>query len=181
MMKAGRFIALGALVLAAGCVPRPEAPAPAPVPVRPPPPPPAAPSPPPVAAAPDWGDIPLTPGGWFYSSDNEGSQALFGPASSEARFIVRCDRSQRRVILSRVGAATNSQMAIRTSFGARNLPVAVQSGSLAYSRANLPASDPFLDSMVFSRGRITVEAGGLPMLVIPSWPEPARVIEDCRG
>jgi hypothetical protein len=35
--------------------------------------------------------------------------------------------------------------------------------------------------MVFSRGRFTVEVPGAPMLVIPAWPEPARVIEDCRG
>ena len=28
---------------------------------------------------------------------------------------------------------------------------------------------------------ITVDAQGLQTLVIPAWPEPARVIEDCRS
>jgi hypothetical protein len=38
-----------------------------------------------------------------------------------------------------------------------------------------------LDQIVFSRGRVSVEAEGLPALTIPTWPEPARVIDECRG
>jgi hypothetical protein len=34
---------------------------------------------------------------------------------------------------------------------------------------------------VFSRGRFAVETDGLPTLVLQTWPEPARVVEDCRG
>ncbi|MDG2003332.1 MAG: hypothetical protein P8J20_08375 [Novosphingobium sp.] len=44
----------------------------------------------------------------------------------------------------------------------------------------LPASDPLLDAMAFSRGRFAVETAGLPTLYVPSWPEVSRVIEDCR-
>ena len=57
----------------------------------------------------------------------------------------------------------------------------IQREPLAYATATLSAGDPILDAMVFSRGRFTVEAPGLPMLVLPTWPAPARVIEDCRG
>jgi hypothetical protein len=35
--------------------------------------------------------------------------------------------------------------------------------------------------MAFSRGRFMVEAQGMATLVLPAWPEPARVVEDCRG
>jgi hypothetical protein len=47
--------------------------------------------------------------------------------------------------------------------------------------AALAANDPLLDAMVFSRGRFSIEVTGLPRLIIPTWPEPARVIEDCRS
>ena len=47
--------------------------------------------------------------------------------------------------------------------------------------ARLNPGDPVLDAMVFSRGRFAVEAPGTPLLVVPAWPEPARVIEDCRA
>jgi hypothetical protein len=127
----------------------------------------------------DWGLFPLTPGGWVYSEQGSGSQALFGPANSEARFIVRCDKARRQVVLSREGQA--GQLTLRTSNLARTLTAASRAEPLPYLAATLPASDPLLDSMVFSRGRFTVEAPGLPMLVIPAWPEPARVVEDCRS
>ncbi len=170
-MKSARNLCLiGGLAALAACVPQrePPPPPPQPVPVRPAPPPP----PPPPA---DWRDLPLTPGGWTYRSYGADSQAVFGPAGRSS-FVVRCDRAQDRITLTREGIASGSVMTIRSSFGGRNL--VVTPGQPIASA--LPASDRFLDSMVFSRGRFTVEAAGQPMLVIPSWPEPARVIEDCR-
>ena len=69
-------------------------------------------------------------------------------------------------------------LTIRTSYGARSLPAARQQSALV---ARLAVSDPLLDQMAFSRGRFTVEAAGAPLLIVPAWPELARVIEDCRG
>ena len=175
-MKFKRHLALLGVLAADACVPNREAPPPAPrQPVQAP-----RPVPPPPAAA-DWRDVPLTPGGWVYRNDPAGSAALFGVADSEAQFSVRCDRARRQVVLSREGASNGQVMTIRTTFGARNLPVTAQREPLAYLNASVAASDPFLDSIAFSRGRFTVEAPGLPMLVIPAWPEPARVVEDCRA
>jgi hypothetical protein len=137
--------------------------------------------PPPPPPRADWRDIPLTPGNWFYRNEGATSQALFGPANSEASFIVRCDRARGQVVLSREGSANGNMMTVRTTSGARNFPLSVQTEPLASVSASLNPNDRFLDSMAFSRGRITVEVPGTPMLVIPSWAEPARVIEDCRG
>ena len=176
-MRFERQLAMLAVFAVVACVPKREPPPPAPQQPRqaprpvPPPPPPAA----------DWRDVPLTPGGWVYRSEAGGSAALFGAANSEAQFAVRCDRSRRLVVLSREGVSPGRTMTIRTTFGARNFPVTAQREPLAYLVATASASDPFLDSMAFSRGRFTVEAAGLPMLVIPAWPEPARVVEDCRA
>jgi hypothetical protein len=47
--------------------------------------------------------------------------------------------------------------------------------------ATLPASDTLFDQIAFSRGRFLVRASGGGDLVLPSWPEPARLIEECRG
>ncbi len=143
-----------------------------PPPVRTPPPP-----PPPA----DWRDIPLTPGNWVYRAEGQGSVALFGPATGEAAFAVRCDRSSRQIILSRHGSTSGNMMTIRTSYTARNFPLSVQAGPPPQATTPLFANDRFLDGMAFSRGRFTVEVPGTPMLVIPAWPEPARVVEDCRG
>lgn len=164
-MKSVRVpMVLAALAAMSACVPKPVAPPPAPEPAPRPAPAPA-PAPPPA----DWRDLPLTPGGWVYASEAADSQARFG--ASAPSFTVRCDRASRQIILTREGAAAGA-MTIRTSFGARSFPT---------SSARIGARDPILDSMAFSRGRFTVQVPGTAMLVIPSWPEPARVIEDCRA
>lgn len=140
-------------------------PAPAPVPERAPPvrqAPPVVVAPPPVEANGEaWRNLPLTPGDWSYD-----------PGNGEARyadFSLRCDSARRQVVLSRAGAS--GPLRLRTTYGERMLP----------AQASLPAADPLLDEMAFSRGRFTVETQGMAMLVLPAWPEPARVVEDCRG
>jgi hypothetical protein len=149
----------------AACAPRPApqaAPPPAPLPVAPLPPP-ASPQPP------DWRDLPLSPGDWTYAQAPDGSRATFGGGL----FAVRCDSARREIELARIAAGAGA-MAVTTSYGTRSLPLA------AGGVAQLPAADPLLDQMAFSRGRFTVEVKGLERLVIPAWPEPARVVEDCR-
>jgi hypothetical protein len=148
----------------AGCATRETAPV-APVPVAEAPPAPPAPPPPPQ----DWRDIALTPGDWTYRPGPPGPAAIFGAGAPA--FTLRCDSAARRVVLERDGATAGARLTLRTSFGERSIPAG----------STLPAADPLLDQIVFSRGRFTVAAEGLPMLVIPSWPEPARTIEDCRG
>jgi hypothetical protein len=119
----------------------------------------------------------LTPGNWYYQADGSGSRASYG-ASGAASFVVRCDRAGRRIALSRPGAAAGAALTIRTTSSARNIALAAEGGA---ATASLLATDRFLDEIAFSRGRFTVEAPGVPMLVVPAWPELARVVEDCRA
>ena len=72
-------------------------------------------------------------------------------------------------------------MAITTSAGDRALAAAGLAGPPPALAATLPAGDAFLDRIAFSRGRFVVAVTGTARLVIPSWPELARVIEDCRS
>ncbi len=155
----------------AACVPRAEAPAPAP----PPPPPQPAPVPPPPPPAPepegDWRDVPLSAGDWSVQ-DN---MASFGSAGGTL-FAVRCDSG--RISLARVGAPVGRMLNVRTTYGERALP-ARSEGNAAV--AVIPAGDALLDEIAFSRGRFLVRTEGAAPLFLPAWPEPVRVIEDCRG
>lgn len=168
--------ALGLAALA-GCVPRPAPPPPVPQaePVRPAP----APAPPPAAPPADWRDASLSPGGWTFSLYGGRPQATFGPAGAPS-FLVRCEAGG-RVSLARIGATAGNVLALETSYGERRLPATVEAGPRPALVASVPAGDPLLDSVAFSRGRFAVSASGVPMLILPAWPEPARVVEECRG
>ena len=156
--------------LVADCAaPPPPKPVPAPVPPPTPAPPPAPPS-----ATTDWRDIALTPGDWSYTQENG---AVFAISGGGAAFTLRCNHATRRVELTRL-AGGGSQLRIRTSSTARSLAGTPTGSGVA---ASLPATDPLLDAIAFSRGRFSVENDSGAMLVLPAWPETARVMEVCRG
>ncbi len=161
------------LLTLGACVPRsaPPAPAPAPRPVPLPPAPPPAPEPPPM----DWATGPLSPGDWSYRPSSSAPLAIF--QSDAASFTVRCQ--QGRAIWLGVTGAQGDALVIRTSFGMRRLPA--ERVHLNEMLAQLPTADPLLEQMAFSRGRFLVTVEGGLSLVVPAWPEVARVIEDCRG
>jgi hypothetical protein len=108
--------------------------------------------------------LPLAPGQWSYLVTATGSEARY-----DGYLAVRCDRSTRTVTIMRPGVAS-SVMTVATSSVTRSIPVG----------GRLLANDPLLDAIAFSRGRFLV-AGGGETLAIPSWPEAARSIEDCRN
>lgn len=178
-LAAGAAAALG-LALLASCAPRivPE-----PRSVTPPAPAPTPPPPRPVPLADDWQDWPLTPGTWVYRQSATDQSALYGPPASEALLTIACDRASRRIRLSVAGAsgsAGSQMLTIRTSYGVLQWP-ADSTGAMPQLVATRAASDQGLDWIIFSRGRFTVEAPGRAPLVLPTWAEPARVVEDCRG
>jgi hypothetical protein len=165
MKAAARLLGMAAIAALAACAPKP---APAP-PVVQEPPAPTPPPPPPAEMSADWRDQPLSAGDWRYQAAAGGSEARFeGPVAS---FALRCDRGRGQVLLSRAGVSAGGPLTVRTSHGARDLA----------AEAVMAAADPFLDAIVFSRGRFTVEAAGLPTLIVPAWPEPGKVVEDCRN
>lgn len=166
-------------LLLAGCAaerPMPaQRPAPVPAPVRPPPPPVSLrPSPPPVL---EWEALPLSQGSWAYQGEQR-VEASFG--ASDPGFILRCDLQGRQIHMLRPGTTSGNVMTVRTTDTRRSLPLSITSDAAATPYVSLNAEDPLLDSIIFSRGRFSIEVPGMPMLVLPSWPEPARVVEECR-
>ncbi|WP_066726482.1 hypothetical protein [Sphingomonas pituitosa] len=165
------------LVALAGCVPAPSTPPPAAAP-RPVPVPVAAPPPAPALGA-DWRDWPLTRGDWRYRPAGNGSVATYGAAGGAPLAILRCDLGARRVTLSRTGSAP-ATLTLRTTSAVRAIPATPDPSAPGMLAMTFAANDGFLDAIGFSRGRFVVEGGGLPVLVIPAWPEILRVVEDCR-
>jgi hypothetical protein len=174
MSGLSRFPAcLAAFAALAACVPRAAAPPPQPAPTpRPAPTPPSAPAsaPPPSATPAAWQDGPLAPGDWNHAD----AQATFASPGGML-FALHCDAGRIRMVRPGV---SGGPVTIVTSFGQRVVPGAGNDGQ---ALATLPASDPLFDQIVFSRGRFLVRVAGGYDLVLPSWPEPARLIEDCRA
>ncbi len=107
----------------------------------------------------------MTPGEWRYVATATGSRALFGNAIE-----LRCERATRRVQLRRIlPGATPSPMHIATDTAERVIAL----------DGWLDARDPLLDAIAFSRGRLVVSGGG-ERLIVPTYPEAARSVQDCR-
>lgn len=166
--------ALAAMAVPSACVPRPAAaPLPVPAPAPSPSPPPApAPAPPPAA---DWRDGPLAPGDWSYTNASGIAEAGFASPGGTL-FAVRCEPGG-QIVLMRMGVPAGP-MTIVTTFGERRL---ASFGNEDQANVRLAAADPLFDQIAFSRGRFVVRVAGGGDLIVPSWAEPARVIEDCRG
>jgi hypothetical protein len=165
-------------VIAAACVPRaaPPAPVPTPPPAPVPMPPPEAPppAPPPI----DWMQAEPTPGDWRFGEETGRPRATF--AAGRLSLTLSCERSGVILIgLHGLQSQPEPGFVIETTFGERRLPTTP--APMNEMRATLPASDPLLDQMAFSRGRVLIGADGGPVLIVPAWPEIARVTEECRG
>lgn len=96
-------------------------------------------------------------------------------------FSLSCDPDKHVVTLRRTGWGEGMvPLTITTPELRRLLNAAGEGSAPSVLAAKLPASDPLLDAMAFSRGRFMVEAPGTVPLYLPSWAEVSRVIEDCR-
>ena len=114
---------------------------------------------------------PLAVGQWVYATTATGSEARFG-----MHFLIRCDRSARRVTLRRTepnSAVPATAMTIITDLATRTIP----------ADGVVTNIDAVLDAIAFSRGRFIVDGGGGSgaRLVLSASPEAARSIDDCRN
>ena len=142
-----------------------------------------APPPRPVPLAADWRDWARTPGDWRYNATPTDTVATYGAATGKPALSMTCNRAARQVTLTTAGT-TATAMTIRTTSVTRALPGRVIANTGVWApivlQATLPATDPLLDAMAFSRGRFVVEQAGSPPVVLPAWAEVGRVIQDCR-
>ncbi|HEX8839561.1 MAG TPA: hypothetical protein VF750_03725 [Sphingomicrobium sp.] len=122
--------------------------------------------------------IPLA-GSWSYIPTSDGSEARFADASANPQLILHCTRATRRVSLAKPAAAAAPSINVWTSSQTRSIASSFNPATGRLS-ADLQPYDALLDAMLSSRGRVGVSVGTQPALVVPPWPELARVVEDCR-
>jgi hypothetical protein len=132
------------------------------------------------SAATDYSYSPITPGAWTYRPVAGGSEASFVDTTGITRLVATCGKVTRLVTLSRISAAPAATLSFWTSSATRDLPARFDINSKRVI-AQIGASDPLLDALVFSRGRFAVSMPGSPALVAPAGTEVAHVVEDCRG
>lgn len=130
-------------------------------------------------ANPDFSIATPLPGTWTYAPATGGSEATFLDPNSRPRLFLNCTRAARQVTIATPAAGAAPFIGVWTSAQSRNLSSSFNPATNRLS-ATVAAFDPLLDSMAFSRGRIAFSVSGQPALVVPSWEEVARVIEDCR-
>jgi hypothetical protein len=119
-------------------------------------------------------------GAWGYRAIPGGSEADYIDAAAAVRMQIRCNRAARTVSIIRTGVpAAAPTLAIWTTSLARTVPARFLSTKELI--ADVAATDPLLDAIAFSRGRIATAASGAPMFAVASGPETTRVIEDCRS
>jgi hypothetical protein len=131
-------------------------------------------------AAGDYSDSPLMPGSWSYLAVPGGSNARFMDSTGTIRVSLGCNRTSRGVTIARTSTAPAATLSIWTTTASRSQPALFEQSAQRVI-ATFNAQDTMLDAIVFSRGRFAVSMPGAPAFVIPSGPEPARIVEDCRG
>ena len=168
--KGFRYGAAAALTLAlVGCtaIPAPEAPAPRPEPTRPTP----APTPVPTPAKP-WDERTLDGGAWRYDAASR-TASFVGTGGAAPLLSLTCSGGGIRLATGLAAPGQTIDADLRTSAGTDRLRL--DSGG-----TTLPARDPRLDRIAFSRGRFALEASNGRTLTLPVQSEIGRVIEECR-
>ncbi len=129
-------------------------------------------------------DAALTPGAWIYQDfgPGNGKRALFADPGDSFYFSLTCVTQPNgpEILFTRTGrpAKRDLAMTIRTETAQRVLMA--RQATPAIIAVAVPASDRLLDAMALSKGRFAVEVEGEAPLILPSWAEVSRVIEDCR-
>lgn len=128
-----------------------------------------------------WMDEALTLGAWGYENRGSLTLAVFTTPTRGTAFAIQCLQPSRQIALIMAGQSVASPtMQVRTETTSRAIAARLSVGELSNVAASLPGDDPLLDAMALSKGRFAVETEGLPPLILPSWAEVTRVIEDCR-
>jgi hypothetical protein len=163
-------------ILAASCVAPPVG-GPPPRPARP-----VTVAPPPAAVAPP---APVQPGAveagtWSYARMSDSTAARFS-SGDNVRFALMCRLTERNVMIQfarKQHSIGEADLVLRGSTATKAFRAKTTVGFVTY--VSVPATDPILDAIAFSRGRFGASVDGDERWY-PAWPEIARVVEDCRA
>jgi hypothetical protein len=118
-------------------------------------------------------------GNWTYSPSPAATEAVFTASDGRAQLVLKCARASRQLWISKPSTGPITRLSVWTSEMTRDLSTTYDP-SLGRVTALLSAFDPLLDALAMSRARIAVALPDSPPVVLPSSPEVARIVEDCR-
>ncbi|MEP7129892.1 MAG: hypothetical protein ABI770_02055 [Sphingomicrobium sp.] len=118
-------------------------------------------------------------GSWIYSQGTGGGEASFLNASALPQVTIRCALPTQRITIAKPASVAAPLLTVWTSSQTRALPASFNPATQRLS-AEVAASDPLLDAIAFSRGRFGVSVAAAGALVVPTWAEVTRVVENCR-
>ena len=169
------WISIMAFAGLASCVaPSPRPLAPVTRPALPPRPAPAARPATPTVATPA-ATRPIAAGSWLWESGP--SRARFVTPAGVSLASLTCESSGVVLRVARSGASPSpTTVTLRATTTLRTLSGESEAG---FVRVSLAPREPLLDALAFSRGRIGIAVDGVETSY-PSWPEIARVLDDCR-
>ncbi len=131
-----------------------------------------------------WMDAALTQGSWNYTDygQGQGKRALFSGPDDLFYFSLACVTQPNgpEILLTRTGRPAKRELAMTIRTETTQRVLAAQRFGAEITAVTVPANDPLLDAMALSKGRFAVEVEGEAPLILPSWAEVSRVIEDCR-
>ncbi|MEM1133212.1 MAG: hypothetical protein AAGH53_09755 [Pseudomonadota bacterium] len=134
----------------------------------------------------DWRDWPLLKGRWSYEwvydgaqrNDRGDSYANFTDEDGVKSTFISCQPDEKRIVFS-VGASERpDNFSIRTTF---NNTVLNSSYTQQTASVERPAASVIWDEIIYSRGSFAVRLGQGRGVRLPTAPEIARVVEDCRS
>ena len=131
------------------------------------------------SAVPDYSSARTVEGSWTQAAIAGGAEATFRNSTGQPQLFLTCLRASRQVTVARPASAASPFLQVWTSSASRNLPASFNPATRRLS-ATLGATDPLLDAMAMSRGRIAVGVAGQPAIVAPPWGEISRIVEECR-
>ena len=117
---------------------------------------------------------PIAAGSWLWESGP--SRARFVTPAGVSLASLTCESSGVVLRVARIGASPLPTVTLRATT-LRSLSGESEGG---FVRVSLAPRDPLLDALAFSRGRIGIVIDGVETSY-PSWPEIARVLDDCRS
>ena len=128
---------------------------------------------------PDYTNSRTVDGSWAYAATAGGAEATFRNGAGQPQLFLTCVRASRQLVIARPGVGAVPFLQVWTSSVTRNLPASFNPATGRIS-ASLSATDPLLDALALSRGRIAAGVAGQPAIVAPAWGEISRVVEECR-
>ena len=128
----------------------------------------------------DYGTATPIDGNWTYTPVTGGSEASFVNATAQPQVTISCTRATRQVTIAKPATGAAPFLTVWTTAETRALPASYNPATGKLS-ATIAAFDPFLDAIAVSRGRFVLSVSGQSAVVVPSWAEAGRVVEDCRA